>query len=215
MSTSEIDGISPDAESESDDTPVFVPRYRHRWTWVETGLSSLFGLIASIVLSMDALAIAANPGVVFSCDISAKISCGAVGRSWQATLLGDLPNAYLGMIAEPVIITVAAASLAGVVFARWFMLAAHVVSGLGFIFAWWLFYQAATQIHILCPWCLAITVTTTLIFVAFTRINILDGRFGKRIQQRVSPLIRLYHVDWIFNVLVIALLSSYVILNYL
>ena len=212
MSMSEV---TRDADLEPDGPPEFVPHYRHRWTWIETGLSSLFGLVAAVVLSMDALAIAANPDVVFSCDISAKISCGAVGRSWQATLLGDLPNAYLGMIAEPVIITVAVASLAGVVFARWFMIAAHVVSGLGFVFAWWLFEQAATQIHILCPWCLAVTVTTTLIFVAFTRINILDGRFGKRAQRRLGPLIRYYHVDWIFNVVVVALLASYVILNYL
>jgi uncharacterized membrane protein len=221
MTSSDVDDVPvreadpADAADPYEPAPTFVPTYRHRWTWVETILSSAFGLVAAVVLSLDALTLAANPNAIFACDISAKISCAVVGKSWQASLLGDLPNAYLGQMAEPVIITVAAAGLAGVVFPRWFMLAAQVVSGIGLLFAYWLFEQAALSIKVLCPWCLAVTITTTLIFVAFTRINLLDGRFGERARLASQRLILFYHLDWVVNILVITAIAAIVIFNYL
>ena len=48
-------------------------------------------------------------------------------------------------MAEPVVITIAVASLAGVRFPRGFMLAAQIVYGLGFVFAYWLFFES--EVH--------------------------------------------------------------------
>ena len=42
-------------------------------------------------------------------------------------------------------------------------------------FAFWLFGQSYFIIQVLCPWCLLITLTTTLVFGGITRINIRDG----------------------------------------
>jgi len=134
---------------------------RYRGTYIEMLVSSLIGLVASLVLSIEALALAENPFADLNCDINAVLSCGTVGASWQASLLG-FPNAYLGLIAEPVVITIAVAALGGVRFPRWFMLSAQVVYFIGFAFAYWLFYQSFFVIGALCPWCLTITVTTTL-----------------------------------------------------
>ncbi|MEZ5128367.1 MAG: vitamin K epoxide reductase family protein [Micropruina glycogenica] len=53
---------------------------------------------------------------------------------WQASLFG-FPTRFLGLVAEPVVITIAVASLGGVRFPRWFMLAAQVVYTLGVVFA--------------------------------------------------------------------------------
>ena len=85
------------------------------------------------------------------------------------------PNAFLGLLAEPVVITIAVASLAKVRFPRGFMLAAQVVYTLGVIFAYWLFFQAMFVIGALCPWCLLVTLSTTLVFASLTHINLRDN----------------------------------------
>ncbi|MFZ2166296.1 MAG: vitamin K epoxide reductase family protein, partial [Propionibacteriaceae bacterium] len=43
---------------------------------------------------------------------------------------------------------------------------------LGFLFAYWLFYEAMFNIGALCPWCLLVTLSTTLVFASLTRYNI-------------------------------------------
>ena len=95
-------------------------------------VSSLLGIVASLVLSIDAIELAKDPTADLSCNINSVISCGTVGSSWQASLLG-FPNAFLGLIAEPVVITIAVAALGGVRFPRWFMNAALVVYALSLI----------------------------------------------------------------------------------
>ncbi|MCH9815444.1 MAG: vitamin K epoxide reductase family protein [Actinomycetia bacterium] len=192
----------------------FIPTYRYRGTWIETLISSLLGLVASFVLSMDAIILAQDGDAELSCNINEKISCGAVGVSWQAELLG-FPNAFLGLIAEPVIITIAVASIAGVLFPRWFMLGAQVVSSIGFVFALWLFHQSYFEIGRLCPYCLLITGTTTLIFFAFTRVNVLEGNFGTGIRDRFGTAFRVYHADIITAVLLIAVIAAMVVFRYL
>jgi len=187
---------------------------RHRGAYLEMLVGSVIGLIAAFVLAVDALTLAANPDAIFSCDISAKISCGTVGTTWQANLLG-FPNAYLGLISEPVVITVAIAALGGVVFPRWFMLTAQAFYSIGFAFAYWLFFQSYFVIGALCPWCLTITFTTTLVFFSITRVNILDGnlRFGTA-TSRVQSLVRSW-VDVYAMMIVLAVLAAMVAVRYL
>lgn len=186
---------------------------RYRGAFLEMLLSSLLGLVASLVLSIDAVALAANPDVDLSCNINAKISCGTVGLAWQSHLLG-FPNAFLGLIAEPVVITVAVAALGGVRFPRWFLLGAQAVYTIGVLFAYWLFTQAHFVIGALCPWCLLITVTTTLVFFSMTRVNILQGNFGRRIHTWLSPALRV-GADTAVAVILLALLGAAVAVNYL
>ena len=157
----------------------FLPRLRaarqsDRWIYTTMLVSALLSLTASFVLSVDAIILAADPRAALACNINAVISCGTVGASWQASLFG-FPNAFLGLIAEPVVITIAVASLGGVRFPRWFMLSAQVVYTLGLVFAYWLFFQAYFVIGALCPWCLLITLSTTLVFTSLTHVNIRDG----------------------------------------
>lgn len=194
--------------------PEDAPRkVRNRGAYIEMLVSSILGLVASLVLSIDAIAIAENPDVVLSCDINSKISCTTVGSTWQANLLG-FPNAFLGLITEPIVITVALAALGGVRFPRWFMNTAQVFYSIGFIFAYWLFYQAYFVIGALCPWCLLITVTTTLVFTSMTRVNLLDGNLGVRLQQwSRKPLA--YGADVAGTVILLAIVAAMVIMKYL
>lgn len=197
------------------DTPAKTrSRTPHVGTWLEILISSILGLIASLVLSIDAIVLATDPLADLSCNISSKISCGTVGSSWQASVLG-FPNAFLGLMCEPVIITIAVASLARVKFPRWFMIAAQAVSSIGFLFAYWLFYQAYFVIGALCPWCLLITVTTTLIFTSFTRLNILQGNYGKRVQGKFGKLVGYYHADVAVAVILISLIAAMVVYKYI
>jgi uncharacterized membrane protein len=149
-------------------------RHANGWIFGTMLCSAGLSLIASFVLSIDAVRLAADPTVDLSCNINSVISCGTVGGSWQAHLFG-FPNAFLGLLAEPVVITIAVASLGGVRFPRWFMFSAQIVYTIGVIFAYWLFYQAMFNIGALCPWCLLVTVSTTLVFTTLTHVNIRDG----------------------------------------
>lgn len=194
------------------ESPEVKPQ-RHSGAYIEMLISSILGLFASLVLSIEAITLAKNPAAVLSCDFSSKISCGVVSESWQAELFG-WPNSFLGLIAEPVVITVAIAALGGVRFPRWFMLTAQGFYSLGFIFAWWLFAQSYFVIGALCPWCLLITVTTTLVFMSLTRVNILDGNFGESVRRSLSPALALWVDAW-FSVMIIALLVASVIFRYL
>lgn len=157
-------------------------------------VSALISLTASLVLSIDAVELARNPAADLSCNINSVVSCGTVGISWQAQLFG-FPNAFLGLIAEPVVITLAVAALGGVRFPRWFMIAAQSVYTLGLLFAYWLFYQALVNIGALCPWCLLVTVSTTLVWVSLTHVNIRDGQLPLPSSWRTFAR-RAIEADW-------------------
>lgn len=168
-----------DAAVEADDKPSEL---LSEWEWLrarrflfgEMLLFALLSLIASFVLSRDAIILAADPEATLACSINPFLDCAKVGLTWQANLFG-FPNAFLGLISEPVVITIAVASLAGVRFPRWFMFTANLVYLLGVIFAYWLLFQSTYEIGALCPWCILVTISTTFVFVSMTHWNILEN----------------------------------------
>src|SRR5690606_2841967 len=103
-------------------------------------------LVASFVLSYDAIRLAADPNVDLACSINPFLDCAKVGLTWQANVFG-FPNAFLGLISEPVVMTIAVASLAGTRFPRWFMLTANAIYFLGVVFAYWLLFQSTFVIN--------------------------------------------------------------------
>jgi uncharacterized membrane protein len=143
----------------------------NRWIFVSMLVGAIGSLIASFVLSLEAYELAKNPNAILSCSVNVILNCATVAKHPTSELFG-FPNPFLGMIAEPIVITVAIAGLAGVKFPRLFMFAAQIGYTLGFIFAWVLFYISFTVIQALCPWCLLVTLTTTLVWFAITRYNI-------------------------------------------
>lgn len=146
----------------------------YRKTYFAMLISSTLSLIASLVLSIDAWKLAGNPKSKFACDINAVVSCGKVAKSWQSTLLG-FPNSFLGLMTEPVVITVAIAGLGLVAFPKRFLRVAHVVYGLGLVFALWLLSQSFFVIKAFCPWCLLVTVSTITVFSTMSRIAIMEN----------------------------------------
>ena len=172
-----------------------VSRLRaYRKTYMAMLISSTLSLIASLVLSYDAVKLAANPGIKLSCDVNAIVSCGKVARSWQSNLLG-FPNAFLGLMSEPVVIAIAVAGLGLVVFPRWFLRAAHIFYALGLTFAFWLLSQSFFVIKALCPWCLLVTVSTVTVFSTISRINIMENTWNLS-DERQEKLVSFLNRGW-------------------
>jgi uncharacterized membrane protein len=186
-------------------TALHRVRHGNPWIFGTMLFSSVLSLIASFVLSADAIKLAANPASELSCNINQVISCGTVAASWQSQLLG-FPNAFLGLVAEPVVITIAAACLGGVRFPRWFMFAAQATYTVGLGFAYWLFYQSMFRIGALCPWCLLVTVSTTVVFATLTHVNIRDNNLylPARLQTALTRALR---ADFDLAIVVIWLLT--------
>jgi uncharacterized membrane protein len=194
----------------------WLQRLRHHdiTVWVTMLVASIASLVASFVLAVEALTLAKDPNADLSCNINSVLSCGTVGNSWQASLLG-FPNAFLGLVTEPVVITIAVASLAGVKFPRWFMVAAQVVYTVGLVFAYWLFEQAMFEIGALCPWCLLITIATTFVFFEMTYVNIRDDNLylPRRVQAALTGFIRA-NLDLILLVVWLLVLVLAIVLKY-
>lgn len=167
-------------------------------------IGAVLSLVASFALSLEALMLAANPGANLACNVNLILNCATVALHPSAELLG-FPNSFLGLMAESVVITVAIAGLSGVKFPRPFMFAAQIGYGLGFIFAWYLFAMSFFVIQALCPWCLLVTLTTTLVLFTITRYNIRENNLY--LPEKVHT--KLY--SWIEKGYDIVLLASIVV----
>ena len=184
-------------------------RWRAR-TATEMVVSGIFGMIASFALSIEAWTLAGDSDASFACDVNAVLSCSTVAQTWQARILG-FPNAFLGILFEAVVLAVSVAVLAGVRFPRWYMVCVQLLYTVALFFALWLFSQSYFVIHVLCPWCLLITLTTTLVWAGLTRINIRDNVIP------TSPALRRFVAagnDWFITGLFLFVLLAALVARY-
>jgi len=138
-------------------------------------------------------------------------------QPWPFTFLClvGFPNAFLGLLAEPVVITVAIAGIGGVKFPRKFMFAAQVCYTLGFIFAYYLLWTSTFVIGALCPWCLLVTLSTTFVFFSMTRYNIGEGNlylsdaFAAKAKKAIKK-----DYDTLSMALLLALVTTVIVLRY-
>lgn len=183
-------------------------RRDNEWIFASMLVGSIGSLIASFVLSVEAVELAANPDAELACSVNVILNCATVGLHESSYLFG-FPNSFLGLIAEPVVITVAIAGLAGVKFPRLFMAVAQFFYTLGFMFALYLFSVSYFVIGALCPWCLVVTTTTTLVWFAITRYNIRENNLylPKKWHQRALGWVENDYdklIMWSFIVFVVA-----------
>lgn len=158
----------------------------NRWIFVSMLVGSVLSLLASFVLSVEAIELAKNPNANVSCSINVVLNCATVNNHPTGTLFG-FPNSFIGMMAEPIVITVAIAGLAGVRFPRLFMFVAQIFYTLGLVFALYLLYASMFIIGALCPWCLLVTLTTILVWFAITRYNLREDNLylSKSLSKKV------------------------------
>ncbi len=134
-----------------------------RWIFGTMLAFGIIGLLASFVLSVEKIHLLQNPNAVLSCSFNLVLDCSTVMKTWQATLFG-FPNSFIGLMGYAVVITVAVLGLTGAKMPRWFWRTAVICYGLGAIFAYWLFFSSVYVIQVLCPWCLLVTLSTTMVF---------------------------------------------------
>lgn len=186
----------------------------YRKTYITMLVSSILSLAASLVLSVDSITLAKNAGSKLFCDINAVVSCGKVALSWQSNLLG-FPNAFLGLICEPVVITLAMAGLGRTKFPKWFLKTALAVYFVGLSFAFWLLSQSFFVIKAFCPWCLVVTISTVTVFSTMLRVNLYENTFNMS-PGRYEKVAGFLHKGWdyvvvtaVYSILILAILFKY------
>ena len=195
----------------------FVAFFKHddkkirdnRWIFASMLVGAALSLLASFVLSVESIELAKNPNAELSCSVNVILNCATVAKHSSAELFG-FPNSFLGLIAKPVVITVAIAGLAGIRFPRRFMFAAQIGYALGFAFALYLFYVSMFVIQALCPWCLLVTVTTTFVFFSITRYNIRENNLylPKKIQKAAHSFVEKDYDKLLMGMLVVGLIAA-------
>lgn len=163
----------------------------NRWIFASMLIGSLLSLLAAFVLSVEAIQLAKNPDADLSCNVNVVLNCATVAKHPTAETFG-FPNSFFGLMAEPVVITVAIAGLAGIRFPRGFMAAAQVGYTIGLLYALYLLSVSYFVIQALCPWCLLVTLTTILVWFSITRYNIRENNLflPDRIQARLRVFIK-------------------------
>lgn len=177
-------------------------------------IGSTVGLLASFVLSVEAIELAKNPNAVLTCSINAVVDCAAVGSHPSASVFG-FPSSFLGLLSFPVMMTIAVAGLMGVRFPRLFMFGAQLGAILGIIFAGWMLYMSYAVIQVFCPWCLTVDAAMLLIFFALTRYNIVHENLyvGKKLSARLKRFVQkdfdLLLLVAVFVIVLFAILIKY------
>ncbi|GAA3677224.1 vitamin K epoxide reductase family protein [Lentzea roselyniae] len=162
-------------------------------------MGGLIGLAASLVLTVEKIALLKNPEYVPSCSIDPILSCGSIMRTEQAEVFG-FPNPLLGIAGFAVVATVGVVLLAGVELPRWFWLGLQAGATFGVVFVHWLIFQSLYVIGALCPYCMVVWAVTIPIFWYTTLHNFR------------LPALRKYHgvalTTW-YSAVVIAVLQAF------
>lgn len=156
-----------------------APSRSDAWIFGTMLAFGIVGLIVSFILAVEEIHLIKNPDATLSCSINLVLNCSTVMQSWQASVFG-FPNMLIGLMAYPVVITTAVIGLTGLAgkLPRWYWRTATVCYGLGAVFAYWLFFQSLYVIQVLCPWCLVITFSTTILFTTITHYALRENSFG-------------------------------------
>lgn len=144
------------------------------------GVGGVLGLVAAMMLTIDRIRLLQDPSAPLACDLSPFIACGPVMESRAGALLG-FPNPLLGIIGFSVVLTTAAALLAGARLARWYHRGLQVGVVVAAVFITWLQTQSLYVIGALCLWCLLVWTVTIPIVVAVTTANLAAGHLGERL----------------------------------
>lgn len=196
-------------------------RHGAAWTYGVMLAASAVALLVSFILSAETLQLARHPRSSLSCDINAVLSCSAVAGSWQSEIvkLGTLsvPNAFLGIAAESVLITLAVIGMIRVSVPKWFTACTWFGGLAALAYAYWLFSQSVFVIQALCPWCLVLMFSTTVQFMALSHATVTVRRVPGHdrhpvASRRLDTYYRL-HYDLMVDVVVVLALAAIILVR--
>lgn len=159
----------------------------NRWVFGVMLFFGIVGLIASFVLSIEEIHLLKNPDATLSCSFNLVLNCASVMKTEQATAFG-FPNMFIGLMGFPIVITIALLGLSSVRFPRWFLIGGNIGYIFWTLFAYWLFFNSIYVIEILCPWCLLVTFSMTVLSATITHYNLRNNTFGFKssIQKKID-----------------------------
>jgi uncharacterized membrane protein len=162
----------------------------NRWIFGTMLAFGIFGLIASFTLSVDEIIVLKNPDAVLSCSLNVVLNCGTVMKTPQAAAFG-FPNMLIGLMGFPMVIVIALLGLSRVQFPRWFLIGAQIGIVFWTLFAYWLFFNSVYVIQVLCPWCLVVTFSMTILSATITHYNLQQDTFKLRasIKKKVDTFL--------------------------
>lgn len=177
-------------------------------------ITAILSLIAAFVLSIDVIELAKNPNKHLNCSINIVINCATVANSKYSSLFG-FPNSFIGLIAEPMFIVISIAALMGTKFSKKFMFGTQLAAFFALAFAFGLFYISSFIIHALCPWCMLVMISTTVMFFAITRYNIRENNLyiPKSIEKRANDFIN-NDFDKLTLAIIIVSIFAFIIFKY-
>ena len=173
--------------------------FKQVFPWVLV-IGGIIGLIASSVLTVEKIKIAADPNFIPSCSISPIVACSPVISSDQATAFG-VPNPFLGLAGFGMVIAVGMMLFAGATnLKKWFWWCFQAGTLFGILFVSWLIYQSVYEIGKLCLYCMATWAITIPIFWTTTAYNLqqknltVRGALGTVLRNHSGKLIVLSYV---------------------
>ena len=186
----------------------------NRWIFITILITAILGLIAAFVLSVEAVELAKNPNAHLGCSINVIINCATVANSKYSALLG-FPNSFIGLIGETVFVVIAVAMLMGAKFTKKFMFCAQLAAVFALIFAFGLFYISSFIIHALCPWCMLVLLSTTIMFFAISRYNIRENNLylPANVSNQANDFIK-NDYDKLTLGIIIVLVTVFIIIRY-
>lgn len=165
----------------------------HRASFWVILVFAFIALSAAMVLSVEKIHLLNNPDAVLSCSINVVLNCSTVMQTWQSAVFFGIPNMFIGLMAFAVLVTVAVAYLwGGARFNKGFMRATNIGILLGTIFAYWLFFQSLYAIQVLCPWCLIVTFSCTMMLAAITNATLRENawNFKKSANDKIQKFLK-------------------------
>ena len=161
---------------------------------------SLLALAAAFDLSAEKIHLLQQPDASLSCSLNAVLNCASVMKTPQASVFG-FPNSFLGLMFFPIVATFAVLGLLKTQFPRYGVIVLEVLCLIALIFAYWLFFQSVYVIQILCPWCLLVTLSMTIIFASVTQYMLQKNslEIKKSLHKKIQKFI-----DQGYDVLIVA-----------
>lgn len=126
---------------------------------------SIFGIIASLILTIDKIQLLSDPDFVAPCTISPYIDCTSVMKSWQASVFG-FPNPLFGLIGYSITLTIGVFTYLHNVINKKTLKYIILGTFMALVFSTWLIYQSIYNIGALCPYCLLSFTSATILFAA-------------------------------------------------
>ena len=134
-------------------------------------ITGLTGIITSLLLTLDKIALLKNPQAILPCNINPLVSCGPIINTWQASAFG-LPNPIFGIVGFSLVLMTGVILIFGTQLSNKFWKLFTLGTIFPLLFIHWLIYQSVHVIGNLCLYCMITWIAVWPLFF-YSLINLL------------------------------------------